>query len=35
MESAAKGWRTLNGFLLLEDVITGTVYVDGVKNRAA
>jgi transposase-like protein len=35
MESAAKGWRTLNGSRLLEDVIAGIVYVDGEKKNAA
>jgi putative transposase len=35
MESASKHWRTLNGSKLLEDVIAGVVYVDGVKENAA
>ena len=35
MESAAKGWRTLNGSALLEDVIAGIIYVDGEKKNAA
>jgi putative transposase len=35
MESAAKGWRTLNGSRLLEDVIAGIIYVDGEKKNAA
>ena len=34
MESAAKGWRTLNGSRLLEDVIAGIIYVDGEKKNA-
>ena len=34
MESAAKGWRTLNGSALLEDVIAGIIYVDGEKKNA-
>lgn len=35
MESAAKGWRALNGALLLADVIAGVVFKDGVKENAA
>jgi transposase-like protein len=31
MESAAKGWRKLNGCLLLPDVIRGVKFVDGEK----
>jgi putative transposase len=35
MESASKHWRMLNGSRLLQDVIAGVVYVDGVKENAA
>jgi transposase-like protein len=35
MESAAKGWRALNGAPLLADVIAGVVFKDGVKEDAA
>ncbi len=35
MESASKNWRLLNGSSLLGDVITGVVYMDGVKKTAA
>jgi transposase-like protein len=35
MESASKHWRMLNGSRLLQDVIAGVVYVDGIKGNAA
>lgn len=35
LESAAKHWRTLNGSKLIEEVIAGVIYVDGVKKSAA
>jgi transposase-like protein len=35
MESASKHWRLLNCSRLLQDVIAGVVYVDGVKENAA
>jgi transposase-like protein len=35
MESASKHWRMLNGSKLLGDVITGVIYVNGVKENAA
>jgi len=33
MESAAKSWRNLNGSHLLQEVIQGAVFVDGVKQE--
>ena len=30
-ESAGKGWRSLNGSALIQDVIAGVVFVDGIK----
>jgi transposase-like protein len=35
MESAGKSWRGLNGSDLLQEVIQGTVFVDGVKQEDA
>lgn len=35
MESAAKTWRSLNGSHLLQEVIQGTAFVDGVKQEDA
>jgi putative transposase len=35
MESAAKSWRSLNGSHLLQEVIQGTAFVDGVKQEDA
>ena len=35
MESAAKGWRLLNGSVLLKDVLIGVRFVDGVKQTEA
>jgi putative transposase len=31
MESASKGWRKLNGALLLPEILQGTKFVDGIK----
>ncbi len=33
MESAAKGWRALNGSKLLPEVIEGVVFIDGLKQE--
>jgi transposase-like protein len=35
MESASKGWRSLNGSPLLAEVIKGTVFIDGTKEKPA
>jgi len=35
MASAAKHWRLLNGCKLMEDVIAGTLFIDGEKQEAA
>jgi putative transposase len=35
MESASKKWRALNGSTLLPEVVKGTVFVDGVKQKPA
>jgi transposase-like protein len=35
MESASKHWRALNGSTLLNDVIAGTIYIDGERKAAA
>jgi transposase-like protein len=35
MESASKGWRSLNGSPLLAEVIKGTVFKDGVREKPA
>jgi putative transposase len=35
MESASKKWRALNGSALLPEVVKGTVFVDGVKQKPA
>jgi transposase-like protein len=35
MESASRRWRVLNGSRLLNEVIKGTVFVDGIKNEDA
>jgi transposase-like protein len=35
MESASKGWRSLNGSPLLVEVVKGTVFVDGVREKPA
>ena len=34
-KSAEKGWRRLNGYDLIPDVIDGIVFIDGVKQQAA
>jgi putative transposase len=35
MESASKGWRSLNGSPLLAEVVKGTVFVDGIQEKPA
>jgi putative transposase len=35
MESASKGWRSLNGSPLLAEVVLGTIFVDGIKEKPA
>jgi transposase-like protein len=35
MESASKGWRSLNGSPLLAEIIKGVVFIDGVKEKPA
>ena len=35
MESASKSWRSLNGSPLLAEVIKGTVFIDGIRERPA
>jgi transposase-like protein len=35
MESASRRWRALNGAALLQEVIKGTVFVDGIKQENA
>jgi transposase-like protein len=35
MESASKGWRSLNGSPLLSKVVNGTVFIDGVSEKPA
>ena len=35
MESASKKWRALNGSALLPEVVKGTVFVDGVRQKPA
>jgi putative transposase len=35
MESASKGWRSLNGSPLLAEVVKGTTFIDGVKEKPA
>ena len=35
MDSASKSWRSLNGSPLLADVIKGTVFVDGIREKPA
>lgn len=32
-QSAAKRWRLLNGSQLLEDVIQGVQFIDGIKSQ--
>jgi putative transposase len=35
MESASKGWRSLNGSPLLAEVVKGTVFIDGIREKPA
>jgi len=35
MESASKGWRSLNGSPLLVEVVKGTVFKDGIREKPA
>jgi transposase-like protein len=35
MESASKSWRSLNGSPLLAEVIKGTVFIDGIREKPA
>ena len=35
MESASKGWRSLNGSPLLQEVVKGTVFIDGIREKPA
>src|SRR5512144_1071076 len=35
MESASKSWRSLNGSPLLAEVIRGTVFIDGIREKPA
>lgn len=35
MESVSKGWRSLNGSPLLIEVVKGTVFVDGIREKPA
>jgi transposase-like protein len=35
MEAASKGWRSLNGSPLLAEVIKGTVFIDGIREKPA
>ena len=35
METASKGWRSLNGKPLLAEVVKGTVFIDGIKEKPA
>ena len=35
MESASKKWRALNGSTLLPEVVKGTIFVDGVRQKPA
>src|SRR6476659_1918853 len=35
MESASKGWRSLNGSPLLAEVIKGTIFIDGTREKPA
>jgi putative transposase len=35
MESASKGWRALNGSPLLAEVVRGTKFIDGIKEKPA
>jgi putative transposase len=35
MESASKGWRSLNGSPLLSEVVKGVVFIDGIREKPA
>src|SRR4051812_38106156 len=35
MESASKGWRSLNGSPLLAEVVKGVIFVDGIREKPA
>jgi putative transposase len=35
MESASKGWRSLNGSPLLAEVVRGTRFTDGIREKPA
>ena len=35
MESASKGWRSLNGSPLLAEVVRGTTFTDGIREEPA
>jgi putative transposase len=35
MESASKGWRSLNGSPLLSEVVKGAVFIDGIREKPA
>jgi putative transposase len=35
MESASKGWRSLNGSSLLTEVVRGTKFIDGIREKPA
>jgi putative transposase len=35
MESASKGWRSLNGSPLLAEVVRGTKFIDGIREEPA
>jgi putative transposase len=35
MESASKGWRSLNGSPLLAEVVKGAVFIDGIREKPA
>ncbi|MGZ3391220.1 MAG: IS256 family transposase [Isosphaeraceae bacterium] len=35
MESASKGWRSLNGSPLLSEVVQGVVFIDGIREKPA
>ena len=35
MESASKSWRSLNGSPLLAEVVKGTVFIDGIREKPA
>ena len=35
MEAASRSWRSLNGSLLLAEVVKGTVFIDGIREKPA